>query len=124
MSNIDDIVKNFQRLNLEQQQTVSRLIEALGSEDHNNPPPSRSNRITGRQRNSPFISATAATLAIGDTVRIITHGKTGHNGDIAIVQKINKTLVAVKLQRNGSITHRAAKNLELVHTTTTSTYIR
>ena len=121
MSSIDDIAQKFQHLNIDQKQIVTKLIEELSAKPYNNSPSTTNLHHTGINRSiehdNKFISASGKTLATGDTVQILTNGRTGKTGDSATIQRLNKKYVAVKLHRNSSTTHRAAKNLEVITST-------
>lgn len=111
MSGIDDFIQKFNNLNISQQRLVSDLVEEITTknEEQNVVPTS-----VNRRPNHKFISSNNIPLAIGDRVRVLNSRKTGKHGDTAIVKKFNKLYVAIELDSNGSITQRAAKNLELV----------
>ena len=117
MSDVEELIRKVQALNIQQRQTVSDLIEAITSNKAPIPVSSpsvlasrRSNRITNNQ----FISSKCHPLAIGDKVRILNNRKTGKSGDTATVLKFNKNYVALSLDKNHSYTQRDSKNLDLI----------
>ena len=117
MSDIEELVKKIESLNLQQRRTISDLIEAITSSDTPGPPSSTSAitpRTHNRIVNQRFTSANGFHLAIGDKVVILNNRKTGKVGDTAVILKFNKKFVALSLEKNHSYTQRAAKNLELI----------
>lgn len=107
MSDIEELVKKIESLNLQQRRTVSDLIESIIA---NEAPPRSPTRIT----NPLFTSANGFHLAIGDRVVILNNRKTGKAGDTAVVLKFNKKYVALSLEKNQSHTLRDAKYLDLI----------
>ena len=117
MKNIDEIISKLQQLDIHQQELVEHLIEELGSTQSRQAQTVPNNTINTPQQRIPnrhFISSNGVYLSIGDKVRILTNTKTGKNGDTATIVKFNKKYIAIRLDRNGSNTQRAASNLEYI----------
>ena len=116
MNEINSIIDKFEKLNIRQQQIVSDLIEELNNQQETDTdqqiPIRRGN--TDRRENHNFISSNGQPLAIGDRVQLLTTRKTGRRGELARVTKFNKLYVAIRLERNDSITQRASKYLKFI----------
>ena len=118
MSETEDLIEQFQNLNIEQKQLIKDLIQELTITNNNNNTTNQqntnSNHRNRRNRipNSNFISSDRTTLAIGDRVQVLSTRKTGsYGGDIATVVKFNKKYVAIQLVKNDSRTQRDSKYL-------------
>lgn len=117
MSDVEELIRKIQALNIQQRRTVSDLIETITSNETHIPVSSPSvlvSRRSDRITNNRFISSKGHPLAIGDKVRILNNRKTGKSGDTATVLKFNKKYVALSLDKNRSYTQRDAKNLDLI----------
>ena len=113
MPNLDDIVAKLKTLSLDKQHQVEHLIDQLHSPvDNNINNTTTETSARNETENTNFISSNGIALAIGDRVKILTNRKTGKIGDKAKVIHFNKIFVAVKLDKNSSITRRASKNLK------------
>jgi len=114
MDETEDLVRQFEGLNIEQRQLVRDLIREITA-NNNNTETNTDHRNQDEQRdrfpNNKFISSDGTALSVGDKVQILTTRKTGRYGDTATVIKFNRKYVAVKLDRNNSITQRDCKYL-------------
>ena len=114
MDETEDLVRQFEGLNIEQQQLVRDLIREITSNNNNietNTDHRNQQERPNRTPNDRFISSDGTALAIGDKVQILTTRKTGRYGDTATIIKFNRKYVAVQLDRNNSITQRDSKYL-------------
>ena len=120
MESTEAFIAKFEALSIKQQQLVTEIVDELtenhsiGSKEDNKEHTNAHRRIN-RSANHNFISSNGIPLAIGDRVKLLSTRKTGKKGDTAEIIKFNKLYVAVKLEKNRSVTQRASKYLE--HTT-------
>ena len=113
-NNVNELINKFNNLDISKQRIILDLVNNLSTEE-NQPRSKRQTARTDRIENINFRSNTGIPLAISDRVRILNSRKTGKSGDTAIVVKFNKLYVAVKLEKNGSVTQRSSKNLQLIN---------
>ena len=112
-NSVDELVQKFNNLDLHKQQIVLDLVDNLQIEKQDDSSHYKTTPVN-RIENNRFRSQNGVSLSIGDRVRILNSRKTGKSGDTAIVVKFNKVYVAVKLEKNNSVTQRASKNLRFI----------
>ena len=137
MSNLDNIANRLSNLRLTQQQKLTELLDRHRQEEADllsqiNQQPATPQQATPQRRPrvpsasppcfcqprapSPPRDHHGTKLALGDSVRILTPGKTGVINDIAYVTRFtpSNTFVGIRLCSTGTPTQRAPTNLEFV----------
>ena len=108
MSNIDELIEKTKRLNLHQRQLVANLIDEITNREES--APSRV-KVESKDKDCRFTCSKGHPLKVGDTVCILNNRKTGKRGDLAKITQFNRTLIAQKLEKNGSYTQRDNSNI-------------
>ena len=108
----NELIEKLQSLSIEQQQLVQDLVDQLVKTNDDNR--DTVNATYTSETNIDRIDNQGNTLSIGDKVEILTTRRTGIRGDTAVIVKFTRRFTEVKLDRNGSPTHRRSKYLSKI----------
>ena len=109
------LLEQYNKLSTNQQEIIIDLIDELNNQSIDDNKLTRNKENQLRTTSSNFhLDESGLVILINNKVEVLTSGLTGKKGDIGKVVKLNNKLIRIKLDKNGSITHRLPKHLKYI----------